>query len=167
MAKRKKREAEGQWVSIDEQEAQGLRRPRPQGQGQFVEPERKQEIIKLPNRPEQSTYIEVAPTVRSVVDVRTSHVDRAKGFNIVIAPFACVVGFLATMYAVAFKDYPLFSLVTGVYFFTWFAVIWVIGFLAINVLLTPEFAGLLDMLFKWLYLFKERDDTWRHYRGKK
>lgn len=166
--KRKQQEVEdGNWVSIEQQERDGLRRPRPQGQGQFVEPEPKQEIIKLPKHLEQNTYIDVAPSVRSTVDVRTSHVDRAKGFNIAITPLALVVGFLAVVVLVAGYDYPLFSLATLGYFWTTFAVCWVIGYVLSNIIMTPEFAGLLDVVMKWVYLFKERDDTWRHYRGKK
>jgi hypothetical protein len=68
------------------------------------------------------------PSVTQVVEVRTSYVDRAKGFLIQTLSLSVVVGILAIIAAVALFGQPFLTFWTFVYFFTGFAAVWLVAY---------------------------------------
>lgn len=164
MAKRKQREAEGQWVSIEEQERQGLRRPRPQGQGEFVAPAPKQELARrqMPAETHVEHVISVPPSATQVVEVQTSAVDRAKGQLISTVPLFALIGFAVDLLAYQFVDYPLVSITSITIIVLAAVVAWVATWLY-TLSISGEAVSKYEARRKWNVVDREQKKRWEYY----
>lgn len=167
MAKRKQQTIDGEsWVSVEEQEAQGLRRPRPQGQGQFVEPEQKPIVRRVTPPPAELGRVEhtlnIPQTVQQVVQVRTSSVDRSKGYLIKVLPAFAGFGVGAVLIAVFWWDVPLLSLPALVIFWLTFIGAWGLSF-AWDSIVSPDGIGLIEVLFRGAVVWREQTKRWEYY----
>lgn len=130
------------------------------------EPKPESQVVRLPPPPDETNLqVNITPTVRTIVDMKTSHVDRAKAYLMSISALATVAGIFAVIVVVASWGYPFFSLAVLGYFFTWFAVVWFGSFVLFMVLLAPEFANLVEVFKKWDYLNEVRKDRQNYYGG--
>lgn len=89
------------------------------------------------------------------VDMRTSAVDRAKGFAIETHQLSVVTGILAVVVAVVGFGHPFLALGTLWTFFVWYTIVWLAAWV-IHRILTPEFIALYNARMSWRYL-----DKWR------
>jgi len=143
-------------VSKEEQERQDLLRPtrRPN----FVSVPQAQEPVRF--SPHQVELAVNHPTTQHV-ELRTSAVDRAQGFQWMITPISAVVAILAVLVSLAF-DNEFFTFWSLLIFWLTFCLVYVAGWV-LTVLITPEFISLLSMHRQWNVIEKEQDRRWNHY----
>lgn len=148
-------------VSVEEQEAMGLRRPRQPG---FVVPETKPTVVRrmLPTENRTEHVINVPPSATQVVEMRTSAVDRAKGHLIATVPLFVFVGFVVDLLVYQFADYPLLSIpsvliLTGATVLCWFAS-WIY-----TLSISAEAVSKYEARRKWDVVDREQKNRWRYY----
>lgn len=96
------------------------------------------------------------------VELRTSAVDRAQGFQIMITPVSFVLAILAVIVSLAF-DNELFTFATIVIFWTTFAVLYALGWL-LTALMTPEAISFFSAWRQWNTIDRQQKETWDHYK---
>ena len=99
---------------------------------------------------------------QTVVQVKTSRVDQAKGFTIKSAGLAFVVGLGVTALRAGLQDSPLTFAGAVVTLIVVFASTWLISF-AIDTWLSPDGIALTHTLLAWRYYY--RDQSYRQRRG--
>lgn len=155
-------------VTIEEQRQMGLRSAQQLQTKNFVAalPPDHQTAYTLPAKPEILPAYEpranVAQPVTQHVEMRTSAVDRSKGFQIAITPVAFVLGFLAVLVSVAFES-EFLSFASVLIFWLTFSAVYVAGW-ALTAVVTPEFVTLINALRQWKLLEREQFERWDHYR---
>lgn len=107
--------------------------------------------------------LDIVPSAQQIVEVRTSGVDRAKGFQIAIVPLAMTLGLLIVFVSLAFEN-ELFSLVSLLLFWCTFALCWLIGWIA-TLLLSAEGVAFYEAHRKWRVVEREQEERWAHYRS--
>ncbi|HMN30018.1 MAG TPA: hypothetical protein PKE45_17835 [Caldilineaceae bacterium] len=95
------------------------------------------------------------------VELRTSAVDRAKGFQWMITPISIVVAVLAVIVSLAF-DNEFLSFWSLLIFWLTFCVVYVAGW-AFTALMTPEFISLYSARRQWDVIDREQERRWQHY----
>lgn len=104
------------------------------------------------------------PTAARVqTEIHTSHVDRAKGFQVATVPVAVAAGAGALIVAVAGWSVPALSLVGLLIFWAAFLAWWVLGWLIHNIV-SPDGIALVHTLLGWSYLKREQRERHRRYR---
>lgn len=147
-------------VTIDEQRAQGLTR-----QSNFVPalpaPVRR-ESLPMPLETNVAHVIDAAPLATQHVEMRTSAVDRAKGFLIASVPL--YVAFATAVVAVVAIGWsvPVFSLATFVIFWLSFVASWVVGY-TYTLSVSAEGVSLFEAKSKWDVIKREQAKRWEHY----
>lgn len=96
------------------------------------------------------------------VELRTSAVDRAQGFQWMIAPISVVVAVLAVLVSVAFQN-EFLSFWSLLIFWTSFCVVYVAGWI-LTALVTPEFVSLFSAWRQWNVIDREQKERWSHYK---
>lgn len=100
------------------------------------------------------------PTTQHV-ELRTSAVDRAQGFQWMITPISVVVAILAVLVSIAFEN-EFLSFWTILIFWSSFCLVYVAGWI-LTAVVTPEFVSLLSTWRQWNVIEKEQDKRWQHY----
>lgn len=87
------------------------------------------------------------------VDLRTTAVDRAHGFNIETGRLATIAGLFAVVIACVGYGHTFMALGTLLTFGVWFTLVYFVMW-GIHRILTPEFVALLNAVFSWVYIFR-------------
>lgn len=121
----------GRWAPVDDKENQIQPYQAPHQAPREVQ---QVETVKIPAPQMQQT-------AQAVVQMKTSHVDRAQGFLLSNWPLAGSFGLLAVLIAMLGWEVPFFSIGTLVLFWLFFAAWWVVSYL-INMALSSDAAVL-------------------------
>jgi hypothetical protein len=132
---------------------------RPTQRNTFVPAAPKNEITPLPNHQIQ---LGVKHPAQQEVIVTTNAVDRAKGFQLAITPISLVLGVLAVLVGLIFKN-EFFSFASLIIFWLVFAGVYVIGW-ALTALATAEAVSFYSAMRQWDVIAKEQEERWAHYR---
>ncbi|MEZ4864141.1 MAG: hypothetical protein R3C14_22705 [Caldilineaceae bacterium] len=145
-------------ITREQQEAMGLTR----GRQTFVPAHPRQEHRPLPIHADVSHTLDVAPTSTQHVEVRTSAVDRGKGFLLVTIPLNFAFGVLASVLVAVGAGVPFVSIPTLLVGFIVFVLGW---FLAYRDTLqhSAEGVALFEARSKWDIIKAEHDRRWDHY----
>lgn len=106
--------------------------------------------------------LDIQPSAHQIVEVRTSGVDRAKGFQIAIVPLAAALGLLIVFVSLAFEN-EFFSLMSLVLFWLTFCLCWLVGWV-VTLLLSAEGVAFFEAHRKWNLIEREQEERWNHYR---
>jgi len=118
--------------------------------------------------PQKHIYIEPAdlailPTAAmTTVEMRTTHSDRAKAFQIVSVPLALAVGAGSLIVGIVGWSVPLFSVAALAWLWSGFLLTWLAAWVIHNVVSTDGIA-LLHTLMGWQYLRREQIARLRRY----
>ena len=115
----------------------------------------------LPAQPAPLDGFNVPSPAQSMVELRTSYTDRAKGFVWAITPVAAVTGVLSCVAGVTLFAVPLLSWAILQVFLAFFCVTWIIGY-GLHLLMSPDGALFLNTWFLWRTVRHEQKD--RHLR---
>lgn len=151
-----------QIVTIEEQEEQGLRRPKQPAN--FVTPVTKKETV-LP--PASLSVVEhnlgVQPTATQHIEMRTSAVDRAVGYLIASVPLYGAFAFAVLLLACLGWNIPIFSITALIVFWVVFVATWVTGWIY-TLLVSAEGVSLFEAKRKWDLLDREQRQRWEYYK---
>jgi hypothetical protein len=130
----------------------------------FVAPEAAQPIqaYRLPTV-EEPEYTQLAPHAASQAEVllRTTYKDRADGFIRATTPLAGVTGAITLVGAVTLFATPLLSFAALLWFFTGFALVWLVAYLG-HLFVSPDGSTWLHTLMLWRVV--QREQRFRHER---
>lgn len=96
-------------------------------------------------------------------EIRTSHVDRAKGFQIVSVPLAGAVGAGSLIVGIVGFSVPVFSVAALAWLWGGFLATWLAAWVVHNVV-SPDGIALLHTLLGWSYLRREQTERHKRYR---
>src|SRR5215217_2446923 len=116
--------------------------PAPARQGEVLPPMR------------MDTTLNVNHPARQEVVLHTSALDRAKGFQAMIAPISSVIAILAVIVSLAFTN-ELFTFASLLIFWLTFAVVYVAGW-GLTALMSPEFVSLFSAWRQWSIIGREQ-----------
>ena len=108
------------------------------------------------------THMDVIHPATQHVELRTSAVDRAQGFQIMITPVSVVLAVLAVLVSLAF-DNELLSFASILIFWGTFAVLYALVWL-LTALMTPEAISFFSANRQWNVIDREQKETWDHYK---
>jgi hypothetical protein len=107
--------------------------------------------------------LEILPTAAmTTVEIRTSHSDRAKAFQIVSVPLAAAVGAGNLIIGIIGWGVPLFSVAALAWLWGGFLLTWLAAWLIHNIVSTDGIA-LIHTLMGWQYLRKEQSARLKRY----
>lgn len=147
------------YITREQQEQMGLLRSQ---QNNFVPAV--QSRSQLPPQTGQSWQMDVTPSAQQQVIVRTSAVDRAKGYTITLIPLSAALAVLAVIVRVTLLSHPLLTLGTLFVFWLIFVLAWLVGWV-VTLVMTPEFVSLYEAKRKWNVIEREQENRWAYYRG--
>lgn len=119
--------------------------------------------------PPRTVYVDptdltvLPPAAHLQTEIRTSHVDRAKGFQVATVPIAIAAGVGALIIAVVGWSVPAMSLIGLLIFWAAFLAWWVLGWLIHNVM-SPDGIALIHTLLGWAYLRRDQRERHKRYR---
>ena len=146
-------------ITIEQQRAQGLTR-----QSNYVQalPVAVRREMPMPVDAQIVHTIDAAPLATQHVEMRTSAVDRAKGFLIASVPL--YVAFATAVVAVVAIGWsvPVWSLATFVIFWLSFVAAWVVGY-TYTLSVSAEGVSLFEAKSKWDVIKREQSKRWEHY----
>ena len=96
------------------------------------------------------------------IEMRTSHVDRAKGHLIFTVPMIAIVALLVPVVKAMATEAPVTVMAGLTLWFVTFAILWA-GTWVVSLVISAEGIGLISELLKWKLLFREQDRRWQHY----
>jgi hypothetical protein len=147
-------------ISIDEQRAAGLTRP----QANYVPalPATVRREMPMPIETNVAHVIDAPLSSVQHVEMRTSAVDRAKGFLIASVPL--YAGFATAVAGVCVVGWsvPLFSLASFLIFWLSFIGAWIIGY-CYTLSVSAEGVSLFEARSKWSVIKEEQRRRWAHY----
>lgn len=149
-------------VTIDEQEAMGLRRPR----REMVQPAPQQQAIvrRMPTEINQTSHvIDVAPSAQHIVTMKTSAVDRAQGFLIANVPLFAGLALGFVLISVFFFNVPFLSLPALVIFWITFVLAWLVSYIY-TLMVSAEGIALYESKQKWNVIKREQQERWDYYK---
>lgn len=110
---------------------------------------------------------DVQSPAQSMVELRTSYSDRAKGFTWAITPVAAITGVLSCVAGVGLFSVPILSFAIMAWFLTAFCLTWIIGYVA-HLLMSPDGTLFLNTWLMWRTVHREQkhrhDRYWTSYR---
>lgn len=115
----------------------------------------------LPNPP----IAEVEPPAggpTSIIALKTTYLDRARGFQLEIAPVAAVVGIASCVAGVALFSVPILSWAALQVFVTAFCFTWAAGY-ALHKLVSPDGALWINVVLLWINVYAERRHRHQRY----
>lgn len=141
----------------------GLTRVNPytNGHGDLVLPDRGGPHAPLP--PVHTTIMDIDHPARQEVVVHTSALDRAKGFQAMIAPISIAFAVLVLIVSLFFTE-ELFTLTSLGIFWGTFCLVYGFCWL-ITMVMTAEFVSLVSAVGQLLIIGREQLERWAHYRG--
>lgn len=119
--------------------------------------------------PPKTVYVDptdltvLPPAAQVQTEIRTSHVDRAKGFQIVSVPIAVAFGVGALVLAVVGWSIPAMSLIGLAVFWVAFLFWWLMAWVIHNVV-SPDGIALIHTLMGWAYLRRDQRERHKRYR---
>jgi len=145
-------------ITIEQQEDMGLRRP----SQKFVPaaPLARRPVPAMPGA--VSTQIDVTPTATTHIDVRTSEVDRAKGFLLRSVPLYAAFALLVLLVTVFFSGVPFLSLSALTIFWLSFVAAWLLAY-CYDLSRSPSGIAHMEATRKWDLIEREHDRRWQHY----
>jgi hypothetical protein len=145
-------------ITIEQQEGMGLRRP----SQKFVPagPLARRPVPAMPGA--VSTQIDVTPTATTHIDVRTSEVDRAKGFLLRSVPLYGAFALLVLLVTVFFSGVPFLSLSALTIFWLSFVAAWLLAY-CYDLSRSPSGIAHMEATRKWNLIEREHDRRWQHY----
>ena len=148
-------------VTIDEQEAMGLRRPR----REMVQPAPQQAIVRrMPTEINQTSHvIDVAPSAQHYVEMRTSAKDRAQGFLIATVPLFAGLALGMVLISVFFFGVPFMSLTALVIFWLSFVAAWLIAYIY-TLAVSAEGIAMFEARQKWNVIKREQEERCNYYK---
>lgn len=114
-----------------------------------------------PQQMQAQVFDVVKPSATTQTMLRTSYVDKAKGFQVATVPLAVAVGIGAALLAYLLRDTPLLSAPTFIVFWLGFLFVWVAGWLVHN-LFSSDGVALTHTALGWWFVFREQKE--RHKR---
>ena len=157
------KERQNNIVTIDEQEAMGLRRPR----REMVQPEPQQQAIVRRMPPAEinqtSHVIDVQPSAQHIVTMKTSARDRAEGFLIATVPLFAGLGLGMVLISVFFFGVPFMSLTALVIFWLSFVAAWLIAYIY-TLAVSAEGIAMFEARQKWNVIKREQEERWDYYK---
>lgn len=157
------KERQNNVVTIDEQEAMGLRRPR----REMVQPAPVQQPIVRRMPPAEinqtSHIIDVAPSSQHYVEMRTSAKDRAQGFLIATVPLFAAFALAIVLISVFFFDVPFMSLTALVVYWLAFVAAWLIAYIY-TLAVSAEGIAMFEAKKKWQVIEREQRERWSYYK---
>jgi hypothetical protein len=109
-----------------------------------------------------STQIDVTPTATTHIDVRTSEVDRAKGFLLRSVPLYAAFALLVLLVTVFFSGVPFLSLSALTIFWLSFVAAWLLAY-CYDLSRSPSGIAHMEATRKWDLIEREHDRRWQHY----
>ena len=125
-----------------------------------------------PARDEQFDHAPYAPTdllppvAQTMVEVRGTFTDRAKGFQIASVPLAAGVGLGSLIVGIVGWGVPFFSVAALAWLWTGFLVTWFSAWVIHN-LVSPDGIALVHTLLGWQYLHAARKEREKRYGGRR
>jgi hypothetical protein len=146
-------------ITIEQQRAEGLTRTTTH----FVPaaPARR-DAPPMPVNSQVAHVIDAQPTATQHIEMRTSAVDRAKGFLIASVPLYAAFALAVVAVVVVGWRVPVFSLATVIIFWLSFVAAWIVGY-AYTLSVSAEGVSLFEARSKWRILEREQQYRWRHY----
>lgn len=135
--------------------------------GRFVVPTENNPVVRRMQPTDLNTVghvIDVAPTSQHIVEMRTSAVDRAKGFLISTVPLFGVFALAIVLASVFFFGVPFLSVPALVIFVVAFAGTWLLAY-GWTLLVSAEGIAWYEARRKWDVVEREQTERWRYYRG--
>ncbi len=147
-------------ITVEQQRAQGLLRQ----QRGFVPstPLARREAPPMPVNSQVTHVIDAAPVATQHVEMRTSAVDRAKGFLIASVPLYAGFALVVVLVCVFFAGVPLLSLPTLLIFWLSFVAAWVVGY-TYTLSVSAEGVAHFEARSKWDVIKEEQRRRWAHY----
>lgn len=130
-------------------------------QNNFVAPVPQRQ--QLPAQSAHTMTLDVTPSSTAVIDVRTSHVDRAKGYLLSTVPLCFALALIIVGVRACVSIAPVWSLATLVWLWTSFGLFWLISYVLGYVIQSPEFVMLFEARGKLRLLEREQVERWKYY----
>ena len=149
-------------VTIDEQEAMGLRRPR----REMVQPAPVTQAIvrRMPTEINQTSHtIDVQPSAQHYVEMRTSAKDRAQGFLIATVPLFAAFALAIVLISVFFFSVPFMSLTALVIYWLAFVAAWLVAYVY-TLAVSAEGIAMFEARQKWNVIKREQEERWNYYK---
>lgn len=160
----KEKERQNNVVTIDEQEAMGLRRPR----REMVQPAPVQQPIVRRMTPAELNQvqhvIDVQPSAQHIVEMKTSARDRAEGFLIATVPLFAGLALGMVLISVFFFGVPFMSLTALVIFWLSFVAAWLIAYVY-TLAVSAEGIAMFEARQKWNVIKREQEERWSYYKN--
>ena len=157
------KERQSNVVTIDEQEAMGLRRPR----REMVQPAPVQQAIVRRMPPAELNQvqhvIDVQPSAQHYVEMRTSAKDRAQGFLIATVPLFAGLALGMVLISVFFFGVPFMSLTALVIFWLSFVAAWLLAYIY-TLAVSAEGIAMFEARQKWNVIKREQEERWSYYK---
>jgi hypothetical protein len=149
-------------VSYEEQVNMGLIRPR----NNIVRPTPAAPVVRRMPPGELnavSHVIDVAPSATHHVEMKTSAVDRSKGFLIATVPLFAGLALGMVLISVFFFDVPFLSLPALVIFWLSFVASWLISYVY-TLAVSAEGIAMFEAKSKWDVVKREQRERWDYYK---
>lgn len=153
-----------QTASFEEQERQGLIRRNPYRN--YIPPQPAAPVVRRMPPGELNAVshtIDVAPNATHHVEMRTSAVDRSKGFLIATVPLFAGLALGMLLISVFFFGVPLMSLTALVVFWLSFVGAWLLAYLY-TLAVSAEGIAMFEARQKWSLLAREQKERWDYYK---
>ena len=146
-------------ITLEEQESAGYRRP----SQKFVPagPVRR-ELPAMPINASVNHTIDAAPVATTHIDVRTSEVDRAKGFLLRSVPLYAAFALLVLLVTIFFSNVPLLSLSALTIYWLSFTAAWLLAY-CYDLSRSPSGIAHMEARNKWSVIKEEQRRRWEHY----
>lgn len=147
-------------ISVEQQRAAGLLRQ----QRGFVPaaPLARRDAPPMPLNSQVAHVIDAAPVATQHVEMKTSAVDRAKGFLIASVPLYAGFALLVLLVSVFFADVPFLSLASLLIYWLSFVAAWIIGY-TYTLSVSAEGVSHYESRQKWAVIKEEQRRRWEHY----
>lgn len=151
-------------VSIERQREMGLRRSNYSTEAPLAVQARPPAPQRYQGPPPAQTPItlDVSPTAVTSVEMRTSAVDRAKGFLIASVPRTAAFALSVSLASIVLADVSF--LVALVILFSTFSVVELISYV-FTLAISAEGTGHYEAVQKWKVIREEQRQRWKHYQG--
>lgn len=154
---------QNQIVTLAEQERRGMRRP--PAPANYVPPTRNSapvQVLPPASLSDVRHTLDVGNVSTMHTELRTSAVDRAKGFLLASVPLFATVALLAVLVAWIAFDTPLLSVATLLVFWITFAATWA-GTWIYTLKYSSEGIAYFEAQSRWDVIRREQSNRWRYY----
>jgi len=107
--------------------------------------------------------IDVQPSAQHIVEMKTSAVDRSKGFLIATVPLFAGLALGMMLISVFFFGVPLMSLTALVVFWLSFVAAWLVSYIY-TLAVSAEGIAMFEARSKWQVIKREQEERWNYYK---